>query len=322
MPADPWPDLRHVRYVVLTPNPPGSPNSDLPLEGRVLRNAVVGASALGSIGMHTHHPWAGLLVGGVLGAASGLVRFGRAPGRGFALVPWGIVLDHDEQITAIRWSGVRALDVAYRATRDGTVRTRVEVDSLRGSFVGWASDAVDFGALAGNLHAVATASSRPIAVDLDGESRAHDGEPFVERILDAARRLVMREGELCLGLEARSYRVGPTSEGFTTAMALRAIGVASSTRLSGESDGDPWALIAAIAGELRLSAFMPELSRLSNAPHPGVAALARAAVGRLRRATPSTLHESTVSDPEPEDDALSWFVQPDELARLTAWSAA
>lgn len=311
MQADPWPDLRHVRYVVLSANPPGSPNSELPLEGRALRNGIVGASALGSVGMHLHHPIAGLFLGGLLGAASGLLRLGRTPGRGFALVPWGIVLDRDEQVTAIRWSGVHALDVRYHATRDGTVRTRVEVDSVRGAFVGWASDAVDMGALAGNLHEVATASARPIAVDLDGRSRAHDGEPFVERVLDAARRLVMLEGEPRLGLEARSYRDRPTAEGFTTARALRAIGLGSSTS---ESEADPWALIAAIAGELRLMAFLPELSRLANAPHPGVAALARAAVGRLRRAV--------TDDSEPDDDALSFFVQPDELSRLSAWRDA
>jgi hypothetical protein len=192
--ADPWPDLRHVRYVMLSPHPPGSPNSDLPLGARVLRNAIVGASAIGSVGLHLGHPLLGLLLGGALGAASGLLRFTAKPARGFALVPWGILLDREEQVSAIRWSGVHALDVRYRATRDGTVRTRVEVDSVRGSFVGWASDAVDFGALAGDLQDVATASSRPIAVDLDGAVSAQDGEPFVERVLDAARQVVMLEG--------------------------------------------------------------------------------------------------------------------------------
>lgn len=308
MHGDPWPDLRHVRYVVLSPHPPGSPNSDLPLTGRVVRNAIVGASAFGSIALHLGHPLLGLLLGGAVGAASGLLRFGGPPGRGFALVPWGILLDREEQVTAIRWSGVHALDVRYRATRDGTVRTRVEVESVRGSFVGWASDAVDFGALAGNLQDVAAASSRPIAVDLEGSGLAQDGEPFVERVLDAARRMVMLDGGVRFGLEPRSYRDahGPTSEGSHTARTLRALGISSS------GGGDPWALIAAIAGELRLTAFLPELSRLANAPHPGVAALARAAVGRLHRGERD----------DDDHDALSWFVQPDELARLRAWRDA
>ena len=316
--SDPWPDLRHVRYVMLSPHVPGSTNSDLPLGSRVLRNAIVGASACGSIAMHVGgHIFAGLLVGGALGAATGLLTRSRAPARGFALVPWGVILDGDEQVSAIRWSGVHELDINYRASRDGTVRTRVEVTSVRGAFVGWASDAVDFGALAGKLHEVATASSRPIAIDLEGAGRACDGEPFVERVLDSARRLVQLEGETRLGLEARNYRDthGPSSEGNRTARALRAIGVASST------DADPWALIAAIAGELRLDAFLPELSRLSNAPHPGVAALARAAVGRLRKAVAFKDDDAPALDTD-EGEALSWFVEPDELARLRAWRDA
>jgi hypothetical protein len=316
--SDPWPDLRHVRYVMLSAHVPGSTTADLGLGSRVFRNALVGASAGGSIAMHVSgHVFAGLVLGGALGAASGLFTTGRAPPRGFALVPWGVILDGDEQVSAIRWSGVHELDINYRASRDGTVRTRVEIASIRGSFVGWASDAVDFGALAGKLHEVAAASSRPIAVDLDGAGRACDGEPFVERVLDSARRLVQLEGESRLGLEARTYREthGPSSEGDRTARALRAIGVASAT------DADPWALIAAIAGELRLDAFLPELSRLSNAPHPGVAALARAAVGRVRKAIALKDDDAPALDTD-EGEALSWFVEPDELARLRMWRDA
>lgn len=316
--ADPWPDLRHVRYVMLSPHPPGSPAADLPRGSRMLRNAIVGASACGSIAVHVSgHVFGGLLLGGLLGAATGMITTNRPQPRGFALVPWGVILDGDEQITAIRWSGVHELDINYRASSDGTVRARVEVESVRGRVVGWASDAVDLGALAGKLPEVAAASSRPIAVDLDGRDCACDGEPFVERVLDAARRLVELEGESRLGLEARSYRAthGPSSEGNRTARALRAIGIAST------GDADPWALIAAIAGELRLTAFLPELSRLSNAPHPGVAALARAAVGRLRKALSIADDDAPALDND-EGEALGWFVQPDELARLRVWRDA
>ncbi len=316
--VDPWPDLRHVRYVMLSPHPPGSPNADLPRGSRILRNAIVGASACGSIALHvTHHVFGAIVLGSLLGAATGLVTSNRPPARGFALVPWGVILEGDEQISAIRWSGVHDLDINYRASRDGTVRTRVEVESVRGRVVGWASDAVDFGALAGKLPEVAAASSRPIAVDLEGRGRACDGEPFVERVLDSARRLVQLEGESRLGLEARSYREahGPSTEGNRTARALRAIGIGST------GDADPWALIAAIAGELRLTAFLPELMRLSNAPHPGVAALARAAVGRLRKALAIEDDNAPALDSD-EGEALSWFVQPDELARLRLWRDA
>lgn len=304
-----WPDLRHVRYVVLSARPPGSPTSDLPLPSRVFRNSVVGASIVGSLAVHlTGHPSLGLLAGGLLGAATGLVLRGAPPARGFALVPWGILVDDHHELVAIRWTGIHALDVRYRATREGTVQTRVTVDSVRGSFVGWASDAVDFGALAGNLHEVAQASARPIAVDLESEVAAQDGEPFVERILDSARRVVALEGDLRLGLTPHSYREAHAStQGAETARALRALGARA---------GDPSGLLAAIAGELRLRAFVPELSRLANAPHPAVAALARAALGRLRDR--GEHDEDTLAD----GDALSWFVQPDELTRLHAWRDA
>ncbi|MGZ3418414.1 MAG: hypothetical protein ACXVEE_11150, partial [Polyangiales bacterium] len=214
-----------------------------------------------------------------------------------------------EEVTAVRWSGVHDLDVRYRATRDGTVRTRVAVDSVVGSLVGWASDAVDVGALAGSLDLVAAASSRPLATDLAGDEGARDGEPFVERVLDAARKLVDLDGDRVFGLAPASYREGhgPASEPGRIAQTLRSLGESSAGL------ADPWGLIAAIAGELRLSAFSSHLGRLSNAPHPGVAAIARAAIARMKRE-----EEGEADD---EIDALTWFVPPDELSRLRAWAA-
>jgi len=317
---DPWPDLRHVRYVVLSARPPGNTTADLPLGARLLRNGIVGASIAGSIAVQaTGHALAGLLLGGALGAVTGLLLRGRTPAKGFALVPWGVLVDDSDHLVAIRWSGVRALDVRYRASREGTVQTRVEVDSIRGAFVGWASDAVDFGALAGNLHDVAAASARPIAVDFDSDTAAQDGEPFVERVLDSARRVVHLEGDTRLGLPARSYREARSVsvDGSQTARALRALGGGAN------GVGDPWGLIAAIAGELRLTEFSPELARLANAPHPGVAALARAAMGRFRAVLGDRAEDDTFDTRDTDDgEALSWFVQPDELERLRAWRDA
>jgi hypothetical protein len=308
--SDPWPDLRHVRYVLLSPYVPGTAPPDLTLGGRMLRNGVVGASVAGTVGIHAGHPLAGLVFGGLVGTASALLASLRPPQveRGFAMVPWGLLVDGPQEVTAVRWSGVHDLDVRYRATRDGTVRTRVAIDSVVGSLVGWASDAVDVGALAGNLDLVAAASSRPLATDLAGEEGARDGEPFVERVLDAARKLVDLEGDRVFGLAPASYREGhgPASEPSRIAGTLRALGEKAL------GSADPWGLIAAIAGELRLSAFSSNLGRLANAPHPGVAAIARAALARIKRGEEQEEGE--------EIDALTWFVQPDELSRLRAWA--
>jgi hypothetical protein len=308
--SDPWPDLRHVRYVLLSPYVPGTAPPDLTLGARMLRNGVVGASVAGTLGIHAGHALAGLLVGGVVGTASALLAAWRPPHieRGFAMVPWGLLVDGPHEVTAVRWSGVHDLDVRYRATRDGIVRTRVAIDSVVGSLVGWASDAVDVGALAGNLDLFAAASSRPLATDLGGEDGARDGEPFVERVLDAARKLVDFEGDRVFGLAPASYRDrhGPASDPARIAERLKTMGE------SAAGAADPWGLVAAIAGELRLSSFSSQLGRLANAPHPGVAAIARAAIARLKRGED---HEA-----DDEIDALTWFVPPDELSRLRAWA--
>lgn len=316
---DPWPDLRHVRYVLLSPHVPGTrSDAELSLGARMLRNGVLGASVAGSFAVHAGRPLTGLVLGAVLGTASAFVSAlrPRSSTRGFALVPWGLLVEDSDEITAVRWSGVHDLDVRYRATRDGTVRTRIAVESVVGSLVGWASDALDIGALAGNLEDVAAASARPLATDLAGQEGTRDGEPFVERVLDAARKLVDLEGDRTLGLEPSSYRdargaLGEQKEPPRVVRTLRALG------LGATGEADPWGLIAAVAGELRLSAFARELAKLANVPHPGVAAIARAALLRLRaRGVPRE------EEPSEDLEALSWFVPPDELSRLRAWGAA
>jgi hypothetical protein len=315
-----------VRYVTLAASPPDRSAGDLPLPFLVLRDALLGAFACGSVSLQvTGRPVAGLTIGGAIGAASAvLARMRVRKGRGFALVPWGVLVDGEHELKAIRWSGVRALDVKYRASRDGSVHARVTVetaDDRVGELVGFSSDAVDLGALAGDLDSVTEASARPLAIDLEGSRGPSDGEPFVERVLDAARTILASEGGQSLGLEPISYRhaAGPPSVGEgRVARVLGELGVRA------ERGSDPWGLVAALAGELRLRAFAPELSRLSNNPHPGVAAFARAALSRVVGQSAGCVGEERDADMErvelDEGEALSWFVPPDELARLRAWS--
>jgi len=310
--------LRHVRYVTLAASPPDRALGDLSLGFRLLRDALLGAFAGGSVSLQvTGKPFAGITIGGAIGAASAvLARLRVGKGRGFALVPWGVLVDGEQDLKAIRWSGVRALEVKYRASRDGSVHARVTVetaDERIGELVGFSSDAVDLGALAGDLDSVTEASARPLAIDLEGSRGPTDGEPFVERVLDAARTILASDGSHSLGLEPVSYRqtAGPPSVGEgRVARVLGDLGVHA------DRESDPWGLVAALAGELRLRAFAPELSRLSNNPHPGVAAFARAAFDRVLGRTPEEV-EAPENEPE---EALSWFVAPDELARLRAWA--
>ena len=314
------PDLRHVRYVALSPTPPDRAPSDIPFVTTFGRSVMLGAFAGGSLALQvTGRAIAGLTVGSALGAASAVWRRYRnndRNGRSFALVPWGVLIDGERDLMAVRWSGVHSLDVKYRASRDGSVHARVAVDSVAGELVGFSSDAVDLGALAVDLSAVARASSRPLAVDLAGRRRAPEGEPFVDRVLDAARQLVCADGDQLLGLEPLNYRAGQgvsPNDVLRVARRLRDLGV----RAAG--DTDPWGLVAAVAGELRLSSFARELGRLGNAPNPGVAAIARAALGRLSRVAGGVAEEVEVTAADEVDEALHWFVEPGELARLRAW---
>ncbi|GAC1351961.1 MAG: hypothetical protein NVS3B20_16730 [Polyangiales bacterium] len=323
------PDLRHVRYVTLEASPPDRTPHDTPLLPSMVRGALLGAFAFGSLALQvTGRPLAGATIGSAVGAASPLLRRIRHhfKGQGFALVPWGVLVDRDHNLTAIRWSGVHALDVRYRASSDGSVHACIEVDSVVGSFVGFASDAVDLGALDVDLPAVAAASSCPLAIDLDGTEGLYDGEPFVGRLLDAARNILIAKGDERLGLEPCSYRsaslvtnASPTAEE-TVARTLHDIGSDIEKRGGG---ANAWALIAAIAGELRLRAFGSHLARLANAPHPAVAAFARAALGRVTAAIACDRPTSELLDLETDDgDALSWFISPDDFACLKHWRNA
>ena len=318
------PDLRHVRYVALSPAPPGKRPSDIPLRTRVLRAALLGAFAGGTMTVQVMgSTFSGLAFGGTNGAAAVLLGHWRraVEGRSFALVPWGILIDGDRDLMAVRWSGVHALDVRYRAAFDGSVHARVAVDSVAGELVGFSSDAVDLGALAGDLAGVTQASARPLAIDLEARFVAEDGEPFVDRVLHAARTFLAAEGH-ALGIEPASYRDvrgSPVTVQERVARSLRAIG----ERATGNADA--WGFVAALAGELRLRSFARTLSRLANAPNPGVAAIARAALGRIHSAMrqDDASNEATTNGLDFEEgEALSWFVSPDELERLRAWRDA
>jgi hypothetical protein len=318
------PDLRHVRYVALSPAPPGRRPSDIPLRTRVLRAAFLGAFAGGTMTVQVMGSTvSGLALGGAMGAAAVLLRHWNrsVDGRPFALVPWGILIDGERDLMAVRWSGVHALDVRYRAGFDGSVHARVAVDSVAGPLVGFSSDAVDLGALAGDLPGVTQASARPLAVDLEARLVAEDGEPFVDRVLHAARTFLAAEGH-ALGIEPASYREGRGGRAGVEEVQER---VALSLRAMGErvtGDADAWGFVAALAGELRLKSFARTLARLANAPNPGVAAIARAALGRIHAAMRDPTEATTTDLDCEEGEALSWFVSPDELERLRLWREA
>lgn len=308
------PDLRHVRYVALRPHPPGREASNSPSALAFARAACIGAMAGSAVSGLGASPVLGASLGALAGALWPLVRGrGERIGPPFALVPWGLLVERDHEVTAIRWSGVHALDVTYRAGPHGAVHARISVDSVAGALIGYSAEAIDVGMLAGDLALVAEASSRPIAIALDGTPGPRDGEPFVDRVLEAARTLLASSDAGALGIEPSSYRDAQgcaSADGAHVAAALRGIGL----RAAGHAD--VWALLAAIAGELRLRAFGGELARLTNAPHPCVAAFARTALARI-----GPYRDGTNEAPPDTNlgDSIAWFLAPEELEKLRAW---
>jgi hypothetical protein len=280
------------------------------------RGACIGAMAGSTLSGLGASPVLGASLGALAGGLWPLVRGRRDRfGPPFALVPWGLLVERDHEITAVRWSGVRALDVTYRAGPHGAVHARISVDSVAGALVGYAAEAIDIGMLAGDLALVAEASSRPIAIDLEGTPGPRDGEPFVDRVLEAARTLLASGDAAALGIEPSSYRDAQgcaSGDGARVAAALRSIG------LRAAGNADVWALLAAVAGELRLRAFGAELARLTNAPHPCVAAFARTALARIG---PYSARTAEAAPETSLGDSIAWFLAPEELDKLRAWEA-
>lgn len=306
------PDLRSVRWIALRVRPPARALLARGLRG--VAYATVGASLLAE-----GHAVLPALIGGVLGALGGALGDPGlvAPPIGVTLVPWGLLVERDADVQAIRWSGVHALEVGYHKAYDGSVYARVAIESIVGRFVGFAPDTLDLGALGHRLDLVVEASARPLATalgreadtppsDTEASRPVDDGALFAERVLTAAERAASTLGPE-LGLDA-TYRDGRGRGGATDAVVRKAL-VARAAAISARAE-DPWALLAAIAGELRLQAFAGELHRLAAAPHPAVAATARAALRRL----------STREVTETDDETLSWFVDAADLDALRAWS--
>jgi hypothetical protein len=237
-----------------------------------------------------HHgaPAAVLVAGSMALAASAVVSRGRgllhARQAAMAIVPWGVVVEPDTQPRILRWPGIRRVTVQVsHAMRGGTpiaVHSIVSVDTGREILAGRAPGAVGLEALTVNLDAYASEAARPIALDLAGLEEAGDGatEPVVDALFVHANDLCTSgRGAAALALPPGGYR-GTTkaAPGPETVSLLRAI-----LRTSPEAGADARPLAAAVAALLGARELVPELLRLASAPHPVVAAVARAAALRL-----------------------------------------
>jgi len=205
----------------------------------------------------------------------------RRDGVAMAIVPWGVLVQPDLEPRILRWAAVRRIHVEMIHGRDGgtptTLWSVVTIETAHERFAGRAAGAIAIERLVAHVDAYADEQAHAIALDLDGR-RAADGphEPVIESLLAAARTSAVgaRDGtRLGLPMGYRRAGGGASSE---TIDVLRSVLCDRAPRTP-----DPRALAAVLAAELGASPLARELQSLVQSPHPIVAAVAKAAAGKL-----------------------------------------
>jgi hypothetical protein len=282
--------------------------------------AVAAGAAVGLMGAGQHATPTGIvIVGAAVAAGIFAIRRDIRSGRrvretAMAVVPWGILVDPDTEPRVLRWPGIRGIrvDVAH-SLRGGTptaVASVVTVDTGRELLAGRAVGAIGLEELTVNLDAYAEEAARPVALDLDGQEAAGDGatEPVVSELLGRARDLCSTgRGAAQLGLPPGGYRsMASTTAGPETVALLRDL-LASSPSLP--ADVRPLASVVAVL--LGARELVPELLRLVSAPHPVVAAVAKAAA--LRLGAPQSRAGAV--------DEVAAFLFEEDYRNLSLWAA-
>lgn len=303
----PLPDFRYVGFA------PGER-----YDGRVVGGVVAAAAGIVTGIGHAFGAKAAL-AGGLVAAVTGAYSFGRA--RAFAasshpvpmaLVPWGLMVEHEAQPRILRWAAIRRVDVEVTYGREqdhATLWSHVTVETERERFRGKTPGAAPLERLIVHLDAYAREAGHAVALDLEG-TRAGVGpeEPDVEPLLGAARAYVASgEASLSLGLEAAGYRNAGARR--TSDRALEALGAVLGDRTERENDPRPFA--AVVAAEIGAVPLGASIVALVQSPHPVVAAVAKAACRRLGVAS---ARAGTL------DEVAPFLLEADRSA-LEAWAA-
>jgi hypothetical protein len=201
----------------------------------------------------------------------------------FAIVPWGVLVDHDTTPRVLRWAAVKSLHVHTIYGRDAaTPSTLWSLVTLRTDhelFTGRTMGAAPLERLLVHLESYAREQAHRVALDLEGDvaSTAAPLEPDFERLLGAALALLLSApSSHRLGLETSYRTTGIRAGGRATTESLRAI-----LRDRREHTLDRRPLAAIVAAELGIRELTSDLVMLVQSPHPMVAAVAKAAAIRL-----------------------------------------
>lgn len=230
-----------------------------------------------------------------------------------AIVPWGILVSHEEQPRVLHWAAITRVHVEMTYGRDGgtpsTLWSVITVETERERFAARARGAVHLERLLVHLEAYAREASHIVALDLDGTQQGEGPvEPDCEPLLLAARAYVeSAPASNRLGLPAAGYRrAAARSASPRTLDVLRS--VLSDRR---EKAVDPRPFAAILASELGARELVDELVALGQSPHPIIAAVSRVAARRLGASGPRVGGL----------DAVAPFLIDRDVDALQAWDA-
>lgn len=290
--------------------------------------AAAGASTglTGALILATGADTASLLVSALAGGMAALtlsrkgafrfLRHGPARSIAMAIVPWGVLIqpDEEQEVRVLRWSGVRAVSVDSFHTSDATGSTGtswsfVTVETQNERLLGRAVGHAPLERLVAHLQSYARESALPVALGFEGEARGGElgFEPVARALLGSVRSYLETSDSVeTLSLRAGTYRKLSSWSASRATLDL----LSELLRRPPREELDRRAFCAIVAGELGAQELIPELLRLVTTPHPLTAAAAKAAAMRLGVEPTKT---GTL-------DEVASFLHAEDVLALEAWA--
>ncbi|MGH7281879.1 MAG: hypothetical protein ACRELY_10175 [Polyangiaceae bacterium] len=236
------------------------------------------------------------------------------PTAPMGIVPWGVLIESEEEPRALRWPAIERVEVRSKFIRQGAIDSTefsmLTIHTARERFVGRAFGDVPLDRLEAHLEAYSRESSHRIALDLDGArpASAHLA-PVVDALLAAAHEyLGSSAAVLRLSLSGSDYRRASSLVPSRHAIEeLRSVLVDRRDMMI-----DPRPFAAILAAEFRATELAKEIVALVQSPHPLVAAVAKASARKLGVAVSRA---GSVEEVAP-------FLFGEDVSTLDAWVAS